>query len=86
MLFKCSKCQKKLSLQPNIFEKAYKGHDTCLDCRPKHGGSREGAGRPSLGTTKKVSVTLPDDIWEKIEGEGNKSAFFRDLALKEFEK
>jgi hypothetical protein len=30
------------------------------------GGKREGAGRPALGTTKKVSITLPDDIWEKI--------------------
>jgi hypothetical protein len=32
-----------------------------------HGGKREGAGRPSLGTTKKVSLTLPDEIWEKLE-------------------
>ena len=24
-------------------------------------------GRPSLGTTKKVSLTLPDEIWEMIE-------------------
>jgi hypothetical protein len=30
------------------------------------GGKREGAGRPALGTTKKVSITLPDEIWEKI--------------------
>lgn len=34
---------------------------------PKHGGKREGAGRPSLGTTKKVSLTLPDEIWEMLE-------------------
>ncbi|KIO69290.1 hypothetical protein B4065_1463 [Caldibacillus thermoamylovorans] len=32
-----------------------------------HGGKREGAGRPSVGTTKKVSLTLPDEIWEEIE-------------------
>lgn len=32
-----------------------------------HGGKREGAGRPSLGTTKKVSLTLPDEVWENIE-------------------
>lgn len=24
-------------------------------------------GRPSIGTTKKVSLTLPDEIWEMIE-------------------
>ena len=31
-----------------------------------HGGKREGAGRPAVGTTKKVSLTLPNDIWKKI--------------------
>jgi len=31
------------------------------------GGKREGSGRPSLGTTKKVSLTLPDEIWTMIE-------------------
>ena len=34
---------------------------------PQWGGKREGAGRPVLGTTKKVSLTLPLDIWNKIE-------------------
>jgi hypothetical protein len=29
--------------------------------------SSRGAGRPSLGTTKKASLTLPDEIWKKIE-------------------
>lgn len=32
-----------------------------------------GVGRPSLGTTKKVSLTLPDEIWEKIEGRINET-------------
>lgn len=32
-----------------------------------HGGKRNGAGRPSLGTTKKVSLTLLDEVWGKIE-------------------
>lgn len=31
------------------------------------GGLREGAGRKSIGTTRKVSLTLPDDIWERLE-------------------
>lgn len=35
--------------------------------KSNHGGKREGSGRPSLGTTKKVSLTLPDEIWEMIE-------------------
>ncbi|KZN99249.1 hypothetical protein A4244_19425 [Bacillus badius] len=55
-----------------------------MDCRPKHGGKREGAGRPSLGTTKKVSITLPDQVWEEIyqrKGKKPLSAFFRELVL-----
>jgi hypothetical protein len=82
--FKCSSCEKELSLQDRIYEKAYKDHDTCLDCRPKHGGYREGAGRPSLGVTKKVSITLPDNVWDEIEhekGELTMSAFLRGLVL-----
>lgn len=31
------------------------------------GGLREGAGRKSIGVTKKISLTLPNDIWERIE-------------------
>lgn len=31
------------------------------------GGLREGSGRKSIGVTKKVSLTLTEDIWGKIE-------------------
>lgn len=31
------------------------------------GGLREGAGRKTLGVTKKISLTLKDEIWESIE-------------------
>lgn len=31
------------------------------------GGHREGSGRKSIGVTKKVSLTLTEEIWEKIE-------------------
>lgn len=34
-------------------------------------GKRERAGRPSLGVTKKVSLTLPEDVWEQIEKQQN---------------
>ncbi|WP_242486873.1 hypothetical protein [Peribacillus sp. TH16] len=41
-------------------------------------------GRPSLGVTKKVSITLPDEVWELIENRfDNKSKFFRSLVDKE---
>ncbi|MFV2051129.1 hypothetical protein ACEWK1_27700, partial [Metabacillus sp. YM-086] len=58
----------------------------------KHSNSakKEKAGRPSLGVTKKVSITLPSDIWEKIENEisdqelKSMSAYFRKVALDHF--
>lgn len=49
-----------------------------------HGGYREGAGRPSIGTTRKLSLTLPDEIWEAIEEEKGKltmAAYIRNLLL-----
>lgn len=82
--FTCANCGKKLKLEKRIFDKAYKGHELCLDCRPKRGGYREGAGRPSLGVTKKLSITLPADSWNEIEkekGDLAMSAFFRKLIL-----
>lgn len=33
------------------------------------GGLREGAGRKSIGITKKVSLTLTEELWDKIEKE-----------------
>lgn len=84
MEFICASCGKELRLEPKNYEQAYKGYDVCLDCRPKHGGKREGAGRPSLGTTKKVSITLPDQVWEEIHQKRGKkplSAFLRELIL-----
>ncbi|WP_454193304.1 ribbon-helix-helix domain-containing protein [Paenibacillus sp. Marseille-Q7038] len=31
------------------------------------GGLREGAGRKSIGVTKKVSLTLTEEMWEQFE-------------------
>lgn len=60
----------------------------------KHSNSakKESAGRPSLGATKKVSITLPNDIWEKISKEISErdlksmSAFFREIALDRYKE
>lgn len=48
------------------------------------GGKRDGAGRPSLGVTKKVSITLPEEIWEQLEqskGDQSMSAFLREIII-----
>ncbi|MEK5251553.1 hypothetical protein MKX66_29065 [Bacillus sp. FSL R9-9530] len=31
------------------------------------GGKREGAGRKVIGVTRKVSLTLPTELWSEIE-------------------
>lgn len=86
--FICQSCSKHLEINNRVYEKAYKGFEDCLDCRASHGGKRDGAGRPSLGTTKKVSITLPDMVWERIDDskkEQTMSAFLRELIMENFE-
>lgn len=55
--------------------------------RNKRGGKREGAGRKGFGVTKKVSVTLPSEVWGEIEelcekGNLNQSKVLRELIQK----
>ena len=46
------------------------------------GGSRPGAGRPRQGVTKKVSLTLSEDVWKWLEEqEGSMSAVLRSLVI-----
>ncbi|WP_257211000.1 ribbon-helix-helix domain-containing protein [Bacillus wiedmannii] len=53
----------------------------------KRGGKREGAGRKGFGVTKKVSITLPSEVWREIEelcekGNLNQSKVLRELIQK----
>jgi hypothetical protein len=43
------------------------------------GGKREGAGRKAVGVTKKVSLTLTEEQWERLEKEESISAGVRNL-------
>lgn len=57
--------------------------------KSNYGGKREGSGRPSLGTTRKVSITLPDEVWEMIEKEKENmtmSAYLRFLIGQKFKQ
>lgn len=50
----------------------------------RRGGKREGAGRPSIGTSKKITITLPDEMWEAIEinkGDISMAAYFRQAIM-----
>jgi hypothetical protein len=55
------------------------------------GGLREGAGRKSTGVTKKVSLTLSEDIWQEIEQacadqNASRSQVFRNIIEAHFVK
>lgn len=54
----------------------------CVDCRVKLVNGQLGkVGRPSLGITKKVSLTLPEEEWNWFDeqAKGNRSQFVRQL-------
>lgn len=68
----------------------------CADCRLKllspqdrrNTGARQPVGRPTLGVTKKVSLTLPEETWEWFDAEaeklvGSRSALLRYLIGRE---
>ncbi|OUM84384.1 MAG: CopG family transcriptional regulator [Parageobacillus thermoglucosidasius] len=54
-----------------------------------HGGRREGAGRPSIGVTRKVSITIPEEYWQAIEddrGDMKLSAYLRELIIRKMDE
>src|SRR5690625_2827529 len=54
----------------------------CVKCREKLALGQLGKiGRPSMGVTKKVSITLPNEDWNWLDeqAEGNRSKFLRYL-------
>jgi len=67
----------------------YRGEEKiilCVDCRYKLATGQKivavkQIGRPSLGVTKKVSLTLPEAVWEHLDNEanGNRSEYLRKL-------
>lgn len=60
-----------------------------IGVKANYGGKREGSGRKVIGKTQKVSVTLPHGDWERfdeVRGEQPRSAFIRELILKELNK
>lgn len=56
----------------------------CVDCRVKLVNGELGkVGRPAIGITKKVSLTLSEETWEWLDekAEGNRSKFLREIVL-----
>lgn len=70
--FTCSRCASAKA----------RSNQSLPSCRGKQrGGRRMNAGRPSLGVTKKVSITLPVDAWAWFDdaATGNRSELLRQM-------
>lgn len=60
----------------------------CADCRYKLATGQMNVkqmGRPPLGVTKKVSLTLPEAVWEHLDSkaDGNRSEYLRKLLVRD---
>lgn len=88
----CEKCGDSNDIK--TIRVAKEAQTLCLQCRaklvqidglPRNQGARKpGAGRPTLGVTKKISVTLPEETWEWLDGhaEGNRSELLRRMIIR----
>ncbi|MBB6672014.1 ribbon-helix-helix domain-containing protein [Cohnella nanjingensis] len=72
-----------IELNENGFKVGVSNKDGQLGFLYSRGGLREGAGRKSIGATKKISLTLPDDIWEKLEKQGIEHRMSRSEVLRQ---
>lgn len=53
----------------------------CSKCRTELFVRKKPVGRPAVGITKKVSLTLPEDEWTQLDkrAQGNRSSYLRQL-------
>lgn len=56
----------------------------CEKCRTLLFQEKKSVGRPSIGKTKKISLTLPEEDWLKLDSlaNGNRSQFIRKTIVK----
>lgn len=56
----------------------------CKTCKVALFSKKRSVGRPSIGITKKVSLTLTKDDWEQLDAraKGNRSLFLRKTIVK----
>jgi hypothetical protein len=76
---KCERCDGHDDLaiiHVNDEAKAY-----CRNCRMEMFAKKRSVGRPSVGETKKISLTLPEEEWKWLDeqSEGNRSKYLRRL-------
>lgn len=76
---RCERCESDddvLTIYVNDVPKTY-----CQNCRVELFAKKKPVGRPSLGVTKKVSLTLEESDWAYLDqkANGNRSGFIREV-------
>lgn len=57
------------------------GKAFCVNCRVEVFAKKKPVGRPTIGVTKKISLTLDESNWDLLDekAKGNRSAFIREV-------
>lgn len=78
-LFVCNRCGSTENITVTYVNDVPKTF--CEKCRVEMFSKKNHVGRPSLGVTKKVSLTLPEEEWTWFDHQarGNRSQFLRHL-------
>lgn len=86
----CYRCNKILEPGEVIETRSLESEETrtfCDECYGKDAPPESKRGRPSLGKTTKISLTISEGEWGKLDkkANGNRSKYIRELVLKDLE-
>lgn len=78
----CKRCNSRISVE--IVSVNNTPTNFCKKCRSFLFQEKKSVGRPSIGKTKKISLTLPEEDWLKLDSlaNGNRSQFIRKTIVK----
>lgn len=78
-LFVCERCRGSRDVAVTYINDEPKTY--CQNCRVEMFMKKRPVGRPSLGETKKISLTLDEEDWEYLDrkADGNRSKFIREV-------
>lgn len=81
-IFICDRCKSDEDVAVTYINDLPKTY--CVNCRAELFSKKNKVGRPSIGITKKVSITMSDNNWNWLDenSNGNKSKFIKDCLVK----
>lgn len=81
-VFSCERCDSSINVTIIYVDEVPVTY--CKACKLALLSKKRSVGRPSIGITKKVSLTLPKDAWEQFDNKAkrNRSLFLRNIIVK----